>query len=83
MTKISGTERWGLVTHMGHGIAEVAAETHLLLFGEALFAEDEQEMLENGCFELRDLRRCQRLGRVDAPDFGAESATGWDDLHQS
>ena len=53
-------------------LAEVAAEREQLRVGELLAADADHQVLEPRRTDLREELRLDRLGEVQAPDFGAE-----------
>jgi hypothetical protein len=53
-------------------LAEAAAEGDVLLAGDLLVAEQKDAALEEGAMDLVELGVAERLGEVDALDFGAE-----------
>ena len=68
-----------LLAHVLHGLAEVRREPHLVLVADALIAEDEDAVLEQGGAYLSHLGGGQLAAQVEAADLGAESAAGGQD----
>ena len=53
-------------------LAEAAAEGDVLLARDLLVAEQQDAALEEGAMDLVELGVAERLGEIDALDFGAE-----------
>ena len=52
--------------------AEAAAEGDVLLARDVLLAEQQDAALQEGAVDLVELGVAERLGKVDALDFGAQ-----------
>ena len=56
--------------------AELAAEPHQIVVGQALAAKPQHQVLAPGLLDGRDCFRRQQAGQIDAFDIGAERRTG-------
>ncbi|GLK61868.1 hypothetical protein GCM10017624_40320 [Azotobacter vinelandii] len=71
-----------LLEDMDLQFAEAAAESDLLLGGDALLAKHQHPVVQEGLVNTGEIRRIDRKGQVQAEDFGTQHPTEGTDFER-